>query len=46
MLRIRLSRVGSKRQPHYRVVVADIEAPRDGRYVELIGHYNPALPNH
>ena len=41
MLRIRLSRVGSKRQPHYRVVVADVEAARDGRYVELIGHYNP-----
>lgn len=41
MLRIRLSRVGKKKQPHYRVVVADIEAPRDGRIVERIGHYNP-----
>ncbi len=41
MLRIRLSRMGKKKQPHYRVVVADIEAKRDGRYVERIGHYNP-----
>jgi small subunit ribosomal protein S16 len=41
MLRIRLSRVGSKRQPHYRVVVADKEAPRDGRFVERLGFFNP-----
>jgi len=41
MLRIRLSRVGSKKQPHYRVVVADIDAPRDGKYVESLGFYNP-----
>ncbi len=41
MLKIRLSRVGKKRQPHYRVVVADVEAKRDGRFVERIGHYNP-----
>lgn len=41
MLRIRLSRTGSKKQASFRVVVADIESPRDGRYVELIGHYNP-----
>lgn len=41
MLRIRLSRTGSKKQPSYRVVVADIEAKRDGRVVERIGHYNP-----
>lgn len=41
MLRIRLSRTGKKRQPSYRVVVADIEAKRDGRIVERIGHYNP-----
>jgi small subunit ribosomal protein S16 len=41
MLRIRLSRVGKKRQPHFRVVVADIEAKRDGRIVERIGHYTP-----
>lgn len=41
MLRIRLSRVGKKKQPSYRVVVADIEAKRDGRIVERIGNYNP-----
>ncbi|MFN2221552.1 MAG: 30S ribosomal protein S16 [Candidatus Promineifilaceae bacterium] len=41
MLRIRLSRTGSKKQPSYRVVVADIESKRDGRIVERIGHYNP-----
>ena len=41
MLKIRLSRTGAKRQASYRVVVADVEAPRDGRFVERIGHYNP-----
>jgi small subunit ribosomal protein S16 len=43
MLRIRLTRVGKKKQPSYRVVVADIEAKRDGRIVERIGHYNPLV---
>lgn len=41
MLRIRLSRTGKKRQPSYRVVVAEKESKRDGRIVESIGHYNP-----
>ncbi|WP_420644182.1 30S ribosomal protein S16 [Candidatus Leptofilum sp.] len=41
MLKIRLSRRGKKKQPSYRVVVADINAKRDGRIVERIGHYNP-----
>lgn len=41
MLRIRLSRTGKKKQASYRVVVADIEAKRDGRVVERIGYYNP-----
>jgi small subunit ribosomal protein S16 len=41
MLRIRLSRTGKKKQASYRVVVADIEAKRDGRIVERIGYYNP-----
>ena len=41
MLRIRLRRTGAKKQPRYRVVVADSRAPRDGAYVEVIGHYNP-----
>ncbi|GMQ78651.1 MAG: hypothetical protein BMS9Abin02_1176 [Anaerolineae bacterium] len=41
MLRIRLSRTGAKKQPSYRIVVADSEMKRDGRYVERIGFYNP-----
>ncbi len=41
MLKIRLARVGKKKQPTYRVVVADSRAPRDGKYVEIIGQYNP-----
>lgn len=41
MLRIRLTRTGKKRQPSYRVVVADVGSKRDGRVVERIGHYNP-----
>lgn len=41
MVRIRLSRRGKKRQPLYRVVVADQQAPRDGRFIEHIGNYNP-----
>lgn len=43
MLRIRLSRTGKKKQPSYRIVVTDIEAKRDGRIVERIGHYNPLV---
>jgi small subunit ribosomal protein S16 len=41
MVRIRLSRHGAKRQPTYRIVVADQHAPRDGRIVENIGFFNP-----
>lgn len=41
MLRIRLTRKGSRNQPHYRLVVADQRAPRDGAFVDIIGHYNP-----
>ncbi len=41
MLRIRLRRTGKKKQPHYRVIVADQRAPRDGAFVEIVGHYNP-----
>ncbi|MGI6152386.1 MAG: 30S ribosomal protein S16 [Christensenellaceae bacterium] len=40
-VRIRLKRIGSKKKPFYRVVVADERAPRDGRFIEEIGHYNP-----
>lgn len=41
MVRIRLRRVGSKRQASYRVVVTDVKSPRDGRFIEKIGFYNP-----
>ncbi len=41
MVKIRLRRVGAKKQPSYRVVVADSRAPRDGRFIEIIGSYNP-----
>ncbi len=41
MLKIRLRRVGRRKQPSYRIVVAESSAPRDGRFVEVIGFYNP-----
>ena len=41
MLKIRLRRTGAKKRPSYRVVVADARAPRDGAFVEILGHYNP-----
>ncbi len=41
MVKIRLKRVGAKKQPYYRVVVADERSPRDGRFIEEIGSYNP-----
>jgi small subunit ribosomal protein S16 len=40
-VRIRLRRTGLKKQPSYRVVVADERSPRDGRFLEIVGHYNP-----
>ena len=43
-LKIRLARGGSKKRPFYRVVVADSRAPRDGRFIEKIGTYDPRLP--
>ncbi len=41
MVKIRLQRVGRKKKPSYRVVVADSRAPRDGAFIEVIGHYDP-----
>ena len=41
MLRIRLRRVGKRKSPAYRIVVADSRSPRDGAFVEIIGQYNP-----
>jgi small subunit ribosomal protein S16 len=40
-VRIRLRRAGTNKKPAYRVVVADARSPRDGRFIEIIGHYNP-----
>lgn len=41
MVKIRLRRMGAKKQPTYRFVVADSRSPRDGRFIEILGHYNP-----
>jgi len=41
MVKIRLRRVGAKKKPQYRLVVADSRSPRDGAFIEIIGHYNP-----
>lgn len=41
MVRIRLTRMGKKKQPFYRLVVADSRAPRDGKFIEILGYYNP-----
>ncbi|HET7448645.1 MAG TPA: 30S ribosomal protein S16 [Methyloceanibacter sp.] len=43
-LKIRLARAGAKKRPYYRIVVADSKSPRDGRYIEKIGTYDPLLP--
>ncbi|MBD8877573.1 30S ribosomal protein S16 [Roseibium polysiphoniae] len=42
--KIRLARGGSKKRPYYRIVIADVRAPRDGRFIEKVGSYNPMLP--
>jgi small subunit ribosomal protein S16 len=43
-LKIRLARGGAKKRPFYRIVIADSRAPRDGRFIEIVGTYNPILP--
>jgi small subunit ribosomal protein S16 len=43
-LKIRLARAGSKKRPYYHVVVADVRSPRDGRFIEAVGSWNPMLP--
>ena len=40
-VKLRLTRIGKKKQPQYRIVAADARSPRDGRFIEIIGHYNP-----
>jgi small subunit ribosomal protein S16 len=43
-LKIRLTRAGSKKRPYYHIVVADVRSPRDGRFIEQVGAWNPMLP--
>lgn len=43
-LKIRLARAGSKKRPYYHIVIADARSPRDGRFIEAIGAWNPLLP--
>ena len=43
-LKIRLARAGAKKRPYYHIVVADSRSPRDGRFLEKVGSYNPMLP--
>jgi small subunit ribosomal protein S16 len=43
-LKIRLARAGAKKRPYYRIVIADSRFPRDGRYIEKVGTFNPLLP--
>lgn len=43
MVKLRLTRVGKKKQPSYRLVAADSRKPRDGRFIEILGHYNPMV---
>ena len=40
-VKLRLTRIGKKKQPQYRIVAADARSPRDGRFIEILGHYNP-----
>lgn len=42
-LKIRLARAGSKKRPYYHIVIADVRSPRDGRFIEQVGSWNPAL---
>jgi len=41
VIKLRLRRMGAKRQPSYRIVAADVRSPRDGRFIEIVGFYNP-----
>lgn len=43
-LKIRLARAGAKKRPYYRIVIADVRSPRDGRFIERVGSHNPLLP--
>ena len=43
-IKLRLARHGAKKRPYYRIVVADVRSPRDGRFIDIVGRYNPMLP--
>ena len=43
-LKIRLARAGAKKRPYYHIVIADVRSPRDGRFIEAVGAWNPTLP--
>lgn len=42
-VKLRLTRIGKTKQPQYRIVASDSRSPRDGRFIEIVGHYNPRL---
>ena len=42
-IKLRLARHGAKKRPYYRIVVADVRSPRDGRFIDIVGRYNPCL---
>ena len=44
-LRIRLARAGAKKRPYYHIVIAEDHSPRDGKFIERVGHFNPILPS-
>ena len=44
-LKIRLARGGAKKRPYYHIVIAEADSPRDGKFIERIGHFNPILPS-
>ncbi len=46
MVKLRLARMGSKKRPFYRIVAADERAPRDGRFLDIVGHYDPRTEPH
>jgi len=46
LVKIRLARMGSKKRPFYRIVAADVRAPRDGKFLEILGRYNPLTKPH
>ena len=46
MVKLRLTRLGSKKRPFYRIVAADVRAPRDGKFLDILGYYDPRTTPH